>query len=222
MAIYSKTNTFTANTLIQSAQVNTNFDEISTAINTTLFSGTSDTLLVSKGGTGAAALTANNVILGNGTSAVQFVAPSTAGKVLQSDGSTWASTDAAASQAQQEAGSSTITFVTPGRQHYHQSAAKAWCKADYSAGSVVAYNVASITDAGTGRTVFNWTTSFSTANYTAVGTVQQNTSLTTATSVFAQQRTDTTASACHMDTIDVTGTSFQDASYMHVIAFGDQ
>ena len=50
------------------------------------------TLPVSNGGTGAATLTANNVVLGNGTSAVQFVAPSTSGNVLTSNGTTWSST----------------------------------------------------------------------------------------------------------------------------------
>jgi hypothetical protein len=49
------------------------------------------TLPVANGGTGAASLTANNVILGNGTSAVQVVAPGTAGNVLTSDGTTWTS-----------------------------------------------------------------------------------------------------------------------------------
>lgn len=43
------------------------------------------------GGTGAQTLTANNVILGNGTSAVQFVAPSTSGNILKSNGTTWES-----------------------------------------------------------------------------------------------------------------------------------
>jgi len=46
---------------------------------------------VANGGTGVASLTANNVILGNGTSAVQFVAPSTNGNVLTSNGTTWVS-----------------------------------------------------------------------------------------------------------------------------------
>ena len=49
------------------------------------------TLNVANGGTGATTLTANNVILGNGTSAVQFVAPGTSGNVLQSNGTTWTS-----------------------------------------------------------------------------------------------------------------------------------
>jgi hypothetical protein len=44
------------------------------------------------GGTGASTLTLNNVILGNGTSAVQFVAPGANGNVLTSNGTTWQST----------------------------------------------------------------------------------------------------------------------------------
>ena len=54
-------------------------------------------LPVGSGGTGASSLTANNVILGNGTSAVQFVAPGTTGNVLTSNGTTWVSTSGLAS-----------------------------------------------------------------------------------------------------------------------------
>lgn len=48
-------------------------------------------LPVASGGTGATTLTANNVLLGNGTSAPQFVAPGTTGNVLTSNGTTWTS-----------------------------------------------------------------------------------------------------------------------------------
>jgi hypothetical protein len=48
-------------------------------------------LPVANGGTGANTLTSNNVILGNGTSAVQFVAPGTSSNVLTSNGTTWVS-----------------------------------------------------------------------------------------------------------------------------------
>jgi hypothetical protein len=48
-------------------------------------------LAVADGGTGASTLAANNVLLGNGTSAVQTVAPSTSGNVLTSNGTTWTS-----------------------------------------------------------------------------------------------------------------------------------
>jgi len=51
-------------------------------------------IAASRGGTGATTLTANNVILGNGTSAVQFVAPGASGNALVSDGTTWTSATA--------------------------------------------------------------------------------------------------------------------------------
>jgi hypothetical protein len=49
------------------------------------------TLGAANGGTGQTSLTLNNVVLGNGTSAVQFVAPGSSGNVLTSNGTTWAS-----------------------------------------------------------------------------------------------------------------------------------
>ena len=61
-----------------------------------LASQVTGTLPVANGGTGQTALTANNVILGNGTSAVQVVAPGTSGNVLKSNGSSWASAAEAA------------------------------------------------------------------------------------------------------------------------------
>ena len=52
---------------------------------------TSGTLGAQYGGTGSANLTAENVILGNGASAVKVVAPGTANNVLTSNGTTWIS-----------------------------------------------------------------------------------------------------------------------------------
>lgn len=48
-------------------------------------------LSVASGGTGRATLTANNVVLGNGTTAVNFVGPGASGNVLTSNGTTWVS-----------------------------------------------------------------------------------------------------------------------------------
>ena len=64
--------------------------------------GASAPLAVSSGGTGLATLTANNLLLGNGTGNVQFVAPGTAGNVLTSNGTTWTSS----------AGSTFVSSVT--------------------------------------------------------------------------------------------------------------
>ena len=64
-----------------------------------LTTNVSGTLPVSNGGTGAFTLAANNVILGNGASAVQGVAPGANGNVLTSNGTTWVSSAAGASGA---------------------------------------------------------------------------------------------------------------------------
>jgi hypothetical protein len=61
-----------------------------------LTTGVTGTLPVGNGGTGATSLTTNNVLLGNGTSALQAVAPSTSGNVLTSNGTTWVSSTPAA------------------------------------------------------------------------------------------------------------------------------
>jgi hypothetical protein len=79
------------------------------ASGTILQSGT--TVTVSQGGTGAATFTANNVLLGNGTSAFQVVAPGAAGNLLVSDGTTWASLAIGSSPAQ-----AFITMATGGNQ----------------------------------------------------------------------------------------------------------
>ena len=62
-----------------------------TLSNVNLTSQVTGTLPVANGGTGAASLTANSVLLGNGTAALQAIAPSTTGNVLTSNGSSWVS-----------------------------------------------------------------------------------------------------------------------------------
>jgi hypothetical protein len=69
------------------------------------------TVTVAQGGTGATTLTANNVILGNGTSAPLFVAPGTTGNVLTSDGTTWGSSPGATGDVTL-AGTQTLTNKT--------------------------------------------------------------------------------------------------------------
>ena len=60
------------------------------AVNGTVLT-TAATLTVPQGGTGATTLAANNVLLGNGTSALQTVAPGASGNLLTSNGTTWQS-----------------------------------------------------------------------------------------------------------------------------------
>jgi hypothetical protein len=75
------------------AAARTNLSAASSGANSdiTSLSGLTTPLSVAQGGTGANSLIANNVLLGNGISAVQPVAPSTSGNVLASNGATWAS-----------------------------------------------------------------------------------------------------------------------------------
>lgn len=75
-----------------------------TSLKTMTFPDASATVLtsasavtVAQGGTGLTTLTANNVILGNGTSTPSFVAPGTSGNVLTSNGTTWTSAAAGGS-----------------------------------------------------------------------------------------------------------------------------
>jgi len=119
-------------------------------------SGLSSALPVASGGTGAATLTANNVLLGNGTSALQAVAPSTSGNVLTSNGTTW--TSAAAS----------INYV------------KAWVNYQGGNGNTSgtingSFNVSSITVNGTGNWTVNITTALANTNF-AVQTSVNNSS----------------------------------------------
>lgn len=84
---------------------------------------------------------------------------------------------AAASQAEQEAASATTVATTPGRQHFHPSAAKCWGYVTYSAGTPtlqVNFNVTSITDSGVGDVTVTVATDFSSANYAVNGTAQDN------------------------------------------------
>jgi len=75
------------------ANARTNLSAASSGANSdiTSITGLTTALTVAQGGTGLATLTANNVVLGNGASNVQFVAPSTSGNVLVSNGTTWTS-----------------------------------------------------------------------------------------------------------------------------------
>jgi len=121
----------------------------------TSLTGLTTPLTVAQGGIGAATLTANNVLLGNGTSALQVVAPSTAGNVLTSNGTTWVS--------------STPTAVNTAQL------AKAWVNFAGASGSInSSYNVSSVTRNGTGDYTVNFTTAMANANYAITGCLNRN------------------------------------------------
>lgn len=83
----------------------------------------------------------------------------------------------AATQTEQETGTATNRVVTPGRQHFHQSALKVWGKAGVAGDLAAGYNVDSITDDGTGLATVVIADDFSSANYSVVATTRDNTGL---------------------------------------------
>jgi len=119
-------------------------------------------LPVSSGGTGAATLTANNVILGNGTSSPLFVAPSTTGNVLTSNGTTWVSAVVTAT------GDFPSGTVIP---FFQAAAPTGWTQV--TTHNNKSLRVVSTTGGGSGGTV-NFTTAFSSQSVgaTAITTAQ--------------------------------------------------
>jgi len=75
------------------------------------------------------------------------------------------------SDAEQEAGTENTRIVTPGRQHLHPCAAKAWAYITTSGGTPSLdhdYNIASLNDDGVGTITISIETDFSAANYAPV------------------------------------------------------
>jgi hypothetical protein len=114
-------------------------------------------LTVADGGTGVSTLSANAVLLGNGTSALQTVAPSTSGNVLTSNGTTWTSAAAA-----------TGITITTGSAPYYGARAFVNFNGTSTVTIRASSNVSSITDNGTGDYTVNFTTAMPDINYTTV------------------------------------------------------
>ena len=98
----------------------------------------------------------------SGTSGITFPA----GGVGNPTGTVLSSADVA-TQANQETATSTATLVTPGRQQFHPSAAKVWCRWQPNGTLDAGFNVTSIPDTGIGVWVVNFSTAFSNVNYAA-------------------------------------------------------
>ena len=131
---------------------------------------------VANGGTGATTLAANNVILGNGTSEVQVVAPSTAGNVLTSNGTTWQSTTPAAGI------SLSADNTWTGTQYFDGTSSKVAVILENAAESVfivasnsntnpIAYNASGSVTYYTSNNSANWTQNLTYSGATTINTI---------------------------------------------------
>lgn len=193
-----------------------------------LTTGITGTLPVANGGTGAATLTANNVLLGNGTSAVQAVAPSTSGNVLTSNGTTWQSTALPfASQADMETATSTTTVVNPSVFKSHPALPKFWAQvtinqSNFSPTLVTGYNVSSVSRVGsTPEYQINFTTAFSSANYAVIATCDTSTAANGNVRI-ANVKYNTKNTSSVVIRIEDAGSTGEYPPSFYVCGFGDQ
>ena len=117
-------------------------------------------ITVADGGTGLSTLTANNVILGNGASSPTFVAPSTSGNLLTSNGTTWASTTPA---------TPTPPFASGTRIVFQQTAAPTGWTKDTTAAindSILRFVTGSVTPSGGSVAFSTWNAQTATGSYT--------------------------------------------------------
>lgn len=182
---------------------------------------------VADGGTGRSTLTANYALLGDGTSAVQMIAPGADGQVMTSTGSTWVSEAVASggpSQATQgalEAETNEDTYAPPDLIKHNPGVCKAWVSFEMIGTQTIfaSHNITSIADGGTGRTDVTIATDFSSVNYCVAGGVGKG-SDTDERTLQAPAGGVPTAGVIKISVR--AGTGLNDAQYVHLAMFGDQ
>lgn len=129
----------------------------------------------------------------------------------------------AATQAEMETGSSTTAVVTPGRQQFHPSAAKAWVifNGTGTPAVITSYNVdSSITDNGTCDYTLSWTTDFSSANYAVAGMCAPV--ATAGHFVSISDNASPAAGTFRVETFAHDNSQGADSAKICVVAYGDQ
>lgn len=169
-------------------------------------------LSASNGGTGRSSLTANNVLIGNGTSAVDFVAPSTSGNALVSNGTSWASGNPARL--------STASGSAPSysaRAWVNFNGTNAFSPNPSTSAIRASGNVSSITDNGVGTYTINFTTAMADVNYSAVFGGGSNDANITA--IYERAFVTRTTSSIQVTTVNTALQSTFDSDSVNVVIF---
>jgi hypothetical protein len=125
----------------------------------------------------------------------------------------------AATQAEQEAATSTTTYVSPGRQHFHPSAAKCWLKCGVAADIQSSYNITSLADTAAGRVTVTIGTDFSSTNWCAVTAGLGSTAVTNAKMIWLAAQA---AGTCELDCADLSATPVvEDPTSYYMAGYGD-
>lgn len=180
-------------------------------------------LSLAKGGTNKNMAAVAGGVVYTDADSMEVTAAGTTGQVLLSNGSSppaFGDPTQAATQAQQETGSATDVYVSPGVQQYHASASKAWVHYTTITTTTIlaSYNITSLTDNGAGNTTVNIATDFSSANFSAVATSNDNGS---AAGCLALKLSQTVGTVLIL-TITPSTLAAADASLVGVAMFGDQ
>lgn len=151
--------------------------------------------------------TTDNVVFNSVTSTTSMTAATAEGGMI-------------ATQAEQETGTAVDQIVTPGRQQFHSSAAKAWLKMDGTGTAAidVSFGVTSITDFATGNYGVTFSTAFSTVDYVVVGicAIQAN-----PRHVFTAPSVTPTTTLFRFFTKNLSD-ALEDTDFIFLSAFGDQ
>jgi hypothetical protein len=162
--------------------------------------------------------TVNHVLITNGSSPATL-SWSDVTTLVSAASDTVAGKIEIAVQSEMEAGTDTGRAVTPGRQHFHPSAAKAWLHCpDMSAATpafAVSYNMTSITDNGTGDYTFTIATDFSGTEFCSVVSGDGG---GTQPLVFASHHVDASNVRVYVETGAGTDT---DATELSMVMYGD-
>ncbi len=126
----------------------------------------------------------------------------------------------AATQAEQETGTSTTVAVTPGRQHFHPGHPKCWAVITVAAGVPTlqtSYNITSITDTAVGALTITIATDFSSGYWSCVATATDSSEVVRRTI----HRVDNVAGSVLLRCFR-TDSTLNDPDGWNFVGFGDQ